>query len=292
MSLYKKKIIALLLTMFCNLIFGIAKIMTGRHGNSFALVADGFESFIDVISSIFIIVALYIAQIPPDKEHPYGHGRSESLATFITIGFLTITGYEIVLHAAQKLTLGISSTPELYTLYLLGPIIITKEILIRYLNKIYQKDKSLLIQSEAVHQRSDSMISIAVFIGIALSIAFPHICRYADSIAALLAGLGIFFNGYQLLKPTLYEIMDKQTDENLLKDIRNIAESVGGVVSTEKCFIRKMGVHYYVDLHIIVHGQLTVVEGHTIAHRVKQTLLVSKPELLNILIHVEPTEQG
>lgn len=278
------------LTIFFNAILAGVKGIVGVFGNSSALIADAIESLADVFSSIMVYAGFRYAQKPPDEDHPYGHGRIESITTFITVGILFVAAGIIIFNSIQNLFQE-QEVPKAYTLYVLSGIIIIKEIFYRISKNYAEKLNSSSLLADAAHHRSDAIVSIAAFIGISIALIFGKDFAAADEVAAIVAACIIIWNAYRLFQPTYREIMAEQTYPQLEKDVVRHAVHVRGVIATEKCHIRKMGMMFYVDLHIIVDGDLTVREGHDIAHAVKRYLREKVPSLGNILIHVEPEEE-
>ena len=270
-----------------NALLAIAKGITGFFGHSYALIADAIESTTDVLSSLLVLFGLKYATKPADKNHPYGHGKAEPLVTFGVVGFLlmsaTIIAYESILHIQTP-----HKVPETYTLVVLGVIVIVKETFYRIVTKKGDQTNSSALKADAWHHRSDAITSLTAFVGISVAIYFGEGYESADDWAALLASGFILYNAYLIFRPALGEIMDEHVYDDLVKEIRAVAQPVTGVVDTEKCFIRKTGLTYYVDLHLIVNREISVREGHDIAHRLKNELLSQLPEITDVLIHVEP----
>jgi len=173
-------------------------------------------------------------------------------------------------------------------LYFLGAIIVWKEISFRIVLKKSRETNSSSLKADAWHHRSDAITSIAAFIGISIALYLGKGYESADDWAALFASGFILYNSYLIFRPALGEIMDEHLYDDLIASIRNIAITVPGVIDTEKCFIRKAGMKYHVDLHARVEGEITVREGHDIAHLLKDTLRDELPELGHVLIHIEP----
>jgi cation diffusion facilitator family transporter len=271
-----------------NTAMALIKGLAGIFGNSYALIADAIESTTDIFSSILVLIGLKYSSKPPDKNHPYGHGRIEPLITFLVVGFLitsaTIIAYESIQNIGTPHEL-----PEPFTLFVLAAIIIWKEISYRLVLKKSTETKSTSLRADAWHHRSDAITSIAAFIGISIALYFGKGYESADDWAALFASGFILYNSYQIFRPALGEILDEHVYDDLVEEIRSISLRVEGVIVTEKCFIRKAGMKYHVDLHAIVDGTISVQEGHAIAHRLKDTLREQLPELGHVLIHVEPS---
>ncbi len=270
-----------------NLALAIAKGFAGFFGNSYALIADAIESTTDIFSSILVLFGLKYANRPPDKNHPYGHGRIEPLITFLVVVFL-ITSAVIIAHESIQNIGTPHELPKAWTLVVLGIIIIWKEISYQIVIKKSKETHSSSLKADAWHHRSDAITSISALIGISIALYFGKGFESADDWAALFASGFILYNSYLIFRPALGEIMDEHVYDDLIAEIRIVAITVNGVVDTEKCFIRKAGMKYHVDLHATVDGNLTVKQGHEIAHHLKDTLQQDLPQLGQILIHIEP----
>jgi len=265
----------------------LTKWVAGYFGNSYALIADAIESTTDIFASVLVLVGLKYANKPADENHPYGHGRAETLVTFLVVGFLiisaTIIAYESVMHIGTP-----HEAPKPFTLYILAVIILAKEISYRFVLKKSKQTNSSSLKADAWHHRSDSVTSIAAFIGISIALYFGKGYESADDWAALFSSAFIFYNSYLIFRPALGELMDEHLYHDLVTSIRRISLTVDGVIATEKCFIRKAGLKYHVDLHATVDGGISVKDGHTIAHHLKDTLRMELPQLGHVLIHIEP----
>lgn len=272
-----------------NTALATIKGLAGVFGNSYALIADAIESTTDIFSSILVLLGLRYANRPADKNHPYGHGRVEPLVTFIVVGFL-ITSATIIAYESVQNILTPHELPKVWTLFVLGGIIVWKEISFQIVLKKSKQTNSSSLKADAWHHRSDSITSIAAFIGISIALALGNNYETADDWAALFASFFILYNSYLIFRPALGEIMDEHTYDNLVQEIRTVAMTVNGIINTEKCFVRKAGLKFHIDLHAIVDSNLTVKQGHEISHNLKDTLSQVLPQLGNILIHIEPNE--
>ncbi len=283
----KTAIKSAILSIIGNVVLAIVKGVGGFFGHSDALLADAIESTSDVFSSLFVLLGIRYAAKPADDNHPYGHGRAEPLFTFMVVGFLLISATLIISNSVRNIH-NTQSTPELYTLYIVGIIIIIKEGLFQFVKKRSIKTNSSILLAEAWHHRTDAITSLVTFLGIGMSLFFGPEYAFFDDWAAIIAACIIVYNAYRLLRPALGEIMDEHLHQELVEEIRNICIEIPDVIDTEKCFVRKTGMTYHVDLHLIVDENLTVKKGHDIAHRVKDIIQLQKPEIADILIHVEP----
>jgi len=270
-----------------NTFLAIAKGVTGIFGNSYALIADAIESTTDIFSSFLVLIGLKYSSKPPDENHPYGHGKAEPLITFAVVCFLLVSAAIIMKDSIYNI-FHPHETPKSFTLIVLGIIIILKEISYRFVNRKSQETHSTSLKADAWHHRSDAITSLMAFIGISIAIFLGKGYESADDWAALLASIFIIYNAYLIFRPALGEIMDESLHKDLIADIRDCAMKINGVLGTEKCHVRKMGMNYFVDLHLLVDGKMSVEEGHKIAHNVKEKIKKDLPNVLDILIHVEP----
>lgn len=267
----------------------IVKGTAGILGNSYALVADAIESASDVFSSLILFAGLRIAAKAPDKDHPYGHGKAEPLAATIiglTMGAAAIL---IVVESVSNI-LTPHQPPKVFTLWVLGVVIFVKEVLFRFVIRVAQEADSTAVTADAWHHRSDAITSGAAFCGIAIAILGGEGYEAADDYAALVAAVIVMINAYRVFRPALNEVMDAAPSQHLVQDVKALAAQVRGVQGLEKCFVRKMGFELFVDLHVLVDGDLSVRQGHDIAHQVKDVILRSNPRIYDVLIHIEPND--
>jgi cation diffusion facilitator family transporter len=283
----KKAIRTIYFSAIGNTLLAVIKGTTGYLGNSYALIADAIESTSDIFSSLLVYLGIKYASRPADKNHPYGHGRAEPLVTFIVVGFLVISAVVIAWQSIIHINTP-HDLPKPYTLIVLTVIIVIKEIFYRFVTKKSVETHSSSLKADAWHHRSDALTSLAALIGISIALILGKGYEAADDWAALFASAIILYNSYLIFRPALGEIMDEQLDENLVEKIRALSQEVPGVANTEKCHIRKTGMKYHVDLHIRVNGEISVKDGHLIAHLLKDHLKKQLPQLADVMIHVEP----
>lgn len=275
------------LSLISNAGLAVAKGFTGVLGHSDAMIADAIESTTDVFASLLVLFGLNYSSKPADENHPYGHGKAEALVTFAVVGFLLISATIIAVESIRNLQQP-QEKPEVFTLYVLGVIILIKEFSYRYVKQKSIETKSSSLHADAWHHRSDAISSVMAFIGISIALFFGKGYEKADDWAALLASVFIVYNAFLIFRPALGEIMDEHLHDDLIVLIRKEATKVEGVLDTEKCLVRKTGMVYIVDLHVEVDGKLSVFEGHEISHRLKDFLMVQLPEIADVLIHIEP----
>jgi cation diffusion facilitator family transporter len=272
-----------------NFFMAILKGIVGYFGNSYALIADAIESIGDVFASMLVIIGIRYAKRPPDENHPYGHGKAEPLITFVVVGFLCASATLIIVESIHNIRTP-HKAPHAYTLWFLGGIIVIKELFYRFVSKTSEETGSTSLKADAWHHRSDAITSAFAFVGILIAVILGNDYAEADDWAALLAAGVIYFNAFLIFRPALGEIMDEHRYDDFIELIRKNATVVDGIITTEKCWVRKSGMRYWVDLHIHVNGQLSVHEGHTIAHNLKEHLMNQFPEIEDVLVHVEPAE--
>ncbi|RKQ42976.1 cation diffusion facilitator family transporter [Roseivirga pacifica] len=291
MSQHQETIKTSYFSIFGNLGLAIIKALAGIFGHSYALIADAIESTADIFSSLIVLLGLKYAKKPADENHPYGHGRIEPLVTFLVVGFLIISaiiiGYESIQHIITP-----HKSPKPWTLIVIGGIIVWKELSYRLVSKKSNETNSSSLKADAWHHRSDALTSGAAFLGIGIAVVFGPGYETADDWAALFATGIILYNSYRIFRPALGEVMDEHLYEDLIAEIRSISVTVEGILDTEKCYIRKSGMRYFVDLHAIVNGDIPVRDGHKLAHDLKDTLLEKLPEIDDVLIHIEPEEMA
>jgi cation diffusion facilitator family transporter len=278
-----------LLGLVINVVLASAKIVAGVVGHAYVLIADGIESALDVGGSIVIWAGLTFAARPPDQTHPYGHGKAEPIAAGIVAIGVLVAALGLAIQSVREIFLP-HHAPAPYTLGILIVVIVIKEILFRYVNRIGRDAESTAVQTDAWHHRSDALTSAAAFIGISVALIGGKRWQSADDWAALFACAVIAANGIRLLRPAFYEIMDTAPRGKFIRSISRTALSVPGVIDVEKCRARKMGLDFYVDLHVGVDGNMSVHEGHEIAHRVKAAIQQSDSRIADVLVHIEPAK--
>ncbi len=277
-----------------NLVLSTGKITGGLIGRSNALIADGIESLLDLFSSLLMWAALKYAAKPPDEDHPYGHGKAESLSSLIGALVLAIAGALIAHNSIIQLIAAAHGAsvhlPSPWTLLILVGVICLKETLYQFMARRAHKIGSNALLADAWHHRSDAVTSIAAFIGISISLLGGHGYEVADDWAALFACVVIFYSSYNMLKLSLGDVMDARVSPDVEKTVMSITCAAPGVISAEKCRVRKSGLSYIADLHIRVGGDISVREGHAISHLVKDKLMASALPLEDVTVHVEPEE--
>ena len=274
--------------MFANLLLALSKGVAGLIGHSFALVADAVESLSDVLSGFVVYLGLKIAVEPPDKDHPYGHGKAEPFAALVVGLFLVAAAIFIMTESIHQIRTP-HRLPEPFTLMVLAGVLVVKGLLSKHVGGIGSSIQSTAVRADAWHHLSDAITSAFAFVGISVALLTHR--PNADDWAALGASVVILYNAAHQMRPAILELADRAPDPTIESDVRRIAESVGGVLGLDKCHARKMGFSFYVDLHVIVSGTLSVREGHHIAHKVEDAVLQHMPQVEEVLVHIEPEEE-
>ena len=276
-----------LIGIIASLILAAVKIFTGIVGNSYALIADGIESLTDIFTSSIVLTGLYIASKPADEDHPYGHGKAEPFAGVAVAFGIFIAAMIIVIQSIYEIITP-HHAPAPFTLIVLILVIITKEALFRFVIKVGTTVNSVAIKSDAWHHRSDAITSAAAFIGISIALIGGEGFESADDFAALFASVIIIINAYRIFKPALYELLDTAPPVQTVQKVRDVAGKVENVLGIDKCYVRKMGFDYFVDIHVLVDANLPVFKGHTIASMVKDELMKEYSNISDVLVHIEP----
>jgi len=272
-----------------NTALALIKALAGVFGHSYALIADAIESTTDIFSSFLVLLGLRYARRPADANHPYGHGKIEPLITFIVVAFL-VTSATIIAYESIQLIRTPHQMPEPWTLWILLAIIIWKEASFQIVMRRSRETNSSALRADAWHHRSDAITSVMALIGIGVALLFGEGYETADDWAALLASGFILYNSYLIFRPALGEIMDEHRYDELLDEVRKKSVEVEGIRGTEKCFVRKAGMKYHLEVHAIVDAEITVRRGHELAHKLQDYLEAALPNLGHVIIHIEPDE--
>ncbi len=273
--------------MAVNVVLSGTKLAAGIAGHSHALVADAVESFADIFSSLIVWRGLVVAAAPADEDHPYGHGKAEPIASAIVAAMLLGAALWIALKACSEI-LEPHRSPAPFTLIVLVVVVVVKEGLFRFVSREGRAVDSTAVKTDAWHHRSDAITSVAAGVGISVALIGGRGFEAADDVAAIAAAGVIAWNGWHLLRPALNELMDTAPGHEVIDQIRQIATATSGVGRVEKCFVRKVGYQYFVDMHVEVDPQMTVLRSHEIAHAVKDKIRAVVPAVTDVLVHIEP----
>ncbi|MFH1039418.1 MAG: cation diffusion facilitator family transporter [PVC group bacterium] len=271
-----------------NIVLCAVKFLAGILGQSAAMVADAVHSLSDMMSSIIVLAGLKVARKRPDREHPYGHSKAESVAAQMVALFLVFLGGMIFFKSWKSISDSDYTTPAGYVLLVAVLSIVTKEGLYQYKSRLGKRIHSSSLIADAWHHRSDALSSIAVLIGVSLALLGGPRFHVADHVAAMAVALIICYAGVRMLFKTSSELMDQVVTGPPAQKIEEMALAVPGVKRVEKLLIRKSGMDLMIDIHIEVEPSLSVVQGHDIAGEVKRRLMEQVGSLKSVLAHVEP----
>jgi cation diffusion facilitator family transporter len=283
----KQGIGAARLSLGVNAAMVAAKVSAGLLGNSYALVADGVESTLDIFSSLIVWRGLSVADRDADERYHFGYGKAESLAGAAVALMLLLAALGISIEAVREI-LTPHHVPEPYTLAVLVGVVLVKEGLFRRLLRIGTAVGSRAVEIDAWHHRSDALTSEAAFVGILVALVGGPEWAPADDVAALLASGVIAFNGIRLLRPAVQDLMDRAPDPTVLRHVEATAKRVEGVRAVEKIQARRAGVGYFVALHVEADPAMSLRDAHLLGHDVKDAIIETLPAVLDVLVHMEP----
>ncbi len=282
---FRKSKIASWIGICVSFVLTVFKIFAGISGRSQAMLSDGFHSLSDIFASFLALTSVKISQKPVDKEHPYGHGKAESIAAlFIS---LLLFGISIVLayRALHAIFLNIETVPGLLPLVAALVSISVNGAISRYTYYIGRKFDNLAVLASSYDQRADALSSIPALIGIAgARLGYT----FLDPLAGLAVTLFIFRMGIKILIPSLRELMDTSLPEDFIEEIRGVTLSVKGVRNIDDIKTRRMGWRNSIDLSVEIDANLSIEEGHEISNQIEKLLLRKLRNIGNTMIHINP----
>jgi cation diffusion facilitator family transporter len=267
---------------------GLAKLLGGVFGHSLALVSDAVHSLVDAAISAALLGALLVAQRPADNEHPYGHARFEAVAGSGVALLLILLALGIGIEALSTIGVNVVA-PSAYTLAIALGGAVFQEYLYRYARRVARGTGSAALLATAWDYRLDALGSVAVVLGVSMARWGGPAWHWADHAAALVVATSVLWVGGTLLWGNIQDLMDRQADPELLDAVRKEAMAVEGVMGVETLRVRKVGLEYLVDIHVEVEPEQTVMDGHAIAHAVKDRVIGRFVPIRDVLVHVEPS---
>ena len=272
-----------------NVFLTLLKITAGILGKSYSLISDGLHSLSDITSSLAVLFGMIVAAKPKDKEHPYGHGKAESITSLtvaiMLIVFGLIIGYKVVSSYFKNL---VFVEPAAYTLWIAVLSVVAKESMYRYKVNLGKKIKSTSLIADAWHHRSDALSSAVVVVALVLTIYAGEKWAFMDRVGALVVSVMILYVGVKVYLRAASELMDESVDPEIEKEVKKIASTIKEIKYVETLLVRKAGLDFLVDMHIEVDANLSVLESHAIAKLVKNKILQEMPQVKSVLVHVEP----
>jgi cation diffusion facilitator family transporter len=270
-----------------NFVLALLKIVAGLRAGSLAVLGDGIDSTTDIVASGITLFAAGIIAKPPDREHPYGHFRAETIATKTLSFIIFFVGSQLVLSTVRRLISGqTEGVPEITALYAAGISIIGKIGLTILLLRVGKRLDSSMLRANGINMQNDILISAGVLVGVLLTQVFQ--LPLLDSIVALLVGLWIMRTAFVIFKESNLELMDGVGDQTIYPAIFKAVEEVAGAVNPHRTRVRRLGNMYIIDLDIEVDGKKTVIEAHRIALQVEQEIKQRVDNVYDIMVHVEP----
>lgn len=272
-----------------GVLLAVAKVVVGLQAHSTSLVSDGLEAAGDVLSSAIVYVGLWLASKPPDEEHPYGHGRYETLAGLAVGGILLVTAAGILWHGFS------SGAPSrgvaLFAIYPLLAAIVLKTSLAALKLRTGRRIQSTALVADAWHDITDLLSTLVALCAVGLTLLNSERFSYADRAGSILIGAIVAVLSVQVVRRTMDYLLDTMPEPSRMSEIRRVALGVPGAEGIEKCFARRTGLRYHVDLHLEVNPDMTVRASHEIAARVKKAVKENLTWVADVLVHVEPSER-
>ncbi|MCC2685790.1 MAG: cation transporter [Paenibacillaceae bacterium] len=270
--------------------------VVGWLAGSKALLADAAHSASDVIGSLAVLIGLKAAQLPPDEDHPYGHGKAESISAIVVSILLILVGFEIGVSAIKAFIHGVTEPPRSYALIVITISIFAKEILFQYKYRLGKKLGSKALIANAWEHRSDVYSSLAAFAGVGGAVlghwmGMPSL-YYLDPAAGLFVSLLVLKMGYKLIMESIHDTMDHVLHHEEADELLKAVQRVPGVIAVDSLRAREHGHYVIVDVKISVNPRISVMEGHDIAKHVKHMLLTRFIHVSDVFIHVNPYDPG
>ncbi len=272
-----------------NVVLTTAKIAGGKLTGSVSLVADGVHSLSDLVTDVITLVGVSLAARPADEDHPYGHGRFETLSSILIAAALVGVGLLLAREAGAALIAGQGSYPGGTMVVLATVSIVVKELLYWATIKVARRTRSTALVANAWHHRSDALSSVAVLLGGAAGLAgLP----YGDSVAGIVVGLMIVLAGAKIGREAACELLEQSVEEAIMKRIRSALDVHAQVRSWHKLRTRRVGREIFADVHVLVDPHMTVTEAHAIADRLEHDIRDAVDDPINVSIHLEPFDEN
>jgi cation diffusion facilitator family transporter len=277
--------------MVINGCLALVKLLAGILGHSYALIADAVESVADIFSSLVVWTGLRVSSRDADRRFPFGYGKAESVSSAMVGLMLVGAALGIAIEAVREI-LTPHHAPAPFTLAVLAVAAGIKEFLFRRVSRAARDTGSQAVAADAFHHRADAITSAAAFVGISIALIGGPGWEPADDWAALLASVIILYNGVQIIRPALAELMDQSPDDEVFRAVDGAARGVVGVLATEKLKIRKSGTRFLLELHVQAEPSLSLHEAHILSGKVKSSIRGAVPRVQDVLVHMEPFEGG
>jgi cation diffusion facilitator family transporter len=273
--------------MLVSAVLATAKIVVGLNANSTAVVSDGLESVGDVLTSGLVMFGLIIAAKPPDAQHPYGHGRLETLSALV-VGMILIASGSLIAFRSLERAWESQHTPAAYAVWPLIASIAIKSAMSLTKWRLGRGIRSAALTADAWHDTVDVLSGTVALIAVAMTLSYPVRFAAADHLGGSAVGFIVIFVGARVVRDTTLQLMDTMPEPEDMQRIREVGLSVPGVLGIEKCYARKTGLQWHVDLHLDVAPDMSVYESHQIATQVRAHIREKLDWVADVLVHVEP----
>ncbi|ATJ82598.1 cation diffusion facilitator family transporter [Halomonas beimenensis] len=271
-----------------DLLVGLAKLVTGALVGSAALIADGIHSFSDIVTDLFVLGATHFGRQAPDRDHPYGHGRIETLATLWLGSVLIFVAGAIAWASLGRLLAGDPiPAPGGWAIAIAVLALLVKEAIYHYTLAVARRIGSRLLEANAWHSRSDALSTLVVLVGL---VAAQVGVGWMDAVAAIVVGVMVGQVGGRLLWESSQELIDTALPEPEQASLKSAAEAVPGVRGVHELRTRRVGGEVLLDLHIVVPPRVTVSEAHEIGNAVSRRLRAARPDLADVTFHIDPED--
>lgn len=271
-----------------NLLLATSALWAGWAGGSTTVLAAGVEFSADVVASLVVMAGFWYASKPADWNHPYGHGRAETLTGLLVGLGLVLVGAAIVTRGFMDIGAGGHLVPAHFTVWPLVASLVVKSGLMTTKWRLARRFGSQALMADAWNDSVDVLSSLAALVALGLALYDPTRFAAADAVGAVLVGAFVITAGVGVVRSTSLDLIDTMPPASVIDKVRVAALGVPGVRGVEKCFGRKTGLQYHVDLHLEVDGWITVDEGHAIAAQTRDAVRDRVPEVTDVLVHVEP----
>lgn len=276
------------LSLVTNVAMGLIKVLVGWWSNSRALIADGLHSLTDVGSDLAILIGIRYAKQPPDESHPYGHHKVANVVSLFIAGLILLFCSALIVDSVRALVMEQSTVPHWPALVIAVGAVLVKEWLFHRTRMVARDSQSSMVLANAWHHRTDSVTSIVAAIGIAAAIWLGEAWAFLDAAIGILLGGYLAIEGTKLFFSAIRDLMDTAPEQPVIDDLREHILPIPGVSGYHDFRARSVGDMIEVDLHLLVPPEMSVKEGHDVAARVKHEILTRHPEVINVLIHIEP----
>lgn len=276
-----------MISVLASAVLAVAKITIGWLAGSTSVIADGFESAGDVCTSGVVFTGFLIGRRPADLDHPYGHGRAEAIAGLIVGVLLTVTGVLIAWHSLQEVG-AVHDPPAAFGMWPVLVSIAVKGALSNYKFRAARRLQSSSLMADAWNDTIDILSGITALTALGLTLYDPSRFLTADHFGGFAIGLIVVTTGLRVTQQVSVELMDQMPEDAFMRRVNETARSVPGVQNVEKCWARKSGLRFHIDIHVEVDPGMTVRQSHAIAHEVKDAILRQHPNVANVLVHIEP----